>query len=365
MSFGPGHSDTEEAGEGSTVITPKKPFGRQSIQRNAERKSLRPTRSPELLPLRDSNSDRPSYSKDSLAELKLSTPSTPRDISHHTSEDEEPTQSLDVISKFGVVTSRPAGSVIPTEAEIKEKKDRRARLAQEKEFISLNAEDSDEERRELLLRPREKYAETRLVRDDEDIAEGFDDYVEDGKIALGRKALREEKIRKRREMAELIAEAEGAGDNEEEDDSEAERNEAYEATQTRAGTYGQRRVESEHQYSRTPPKITPVPDLNAVLDRIKDELRAMQDAKAFKLHKLEELKVERKEIAEREVWIQAQLKEVGERYEKLKVEAGMTDADLNGGSKEIQSGRDLIAQRGLESYGSTPIAMSEVNSDEG
>jgi hypothetical protein len=364
MSFGPGETDDGEDGETSAVMTPRKPLGRQAIERNAERKTLRPAMSSEQLSFRAGNEDRPSYSKDFLAELKQSTPSTPKDVSSQQAiEDEEPVRSLDMITKFGsTATSRVADSVIPTQAEIKEKKERRARLAQEKEFISLNASDSEEERRELLLRPKEKYTETRLVREDEDLAEGFDDYVEDGKIALGRKAEREERRAKRKEMEEMIAQAEGVDDEAEEDDSEAERNEAYEAAQTRAGTYGQSRGH-EQQRPRTPPKITAVPELGSVLARMREGLQGMRDAKAAKIRKLEELRAEKKEIAEREVWIQAQLKEVGERYEKLRVEAGMTDA-VNGGDG-AKAGKKMIEQRGLESYGGTPIAVSEANSNEG
>lgn len=363
LSFGPGESAVGEDDDAGAVVTPKRSLGRQAIERNAERKTLRPAVSSEQLSFRAGNDDRPSYSKDSLAELKLSTPSTPKDgPSLQTSEDEAINKSLDVASKFGSSVSQSANSAIPTAAEIREKKERRARLAQEKEFISLDADDSEDERRELLLRPKEKYAETRLVREDEDLAEGFDDYVEDGKIALGRKAEREDRRRKRKEMEELIAEAEDAGEGDADDDSEVERNEAYEAAQTRAGTYGQKRTEDEHQRPRTPPKITLVPDLNSVLTRMREGLQAMQDSKAAKTRKLEELAAEKKEIAEREVWIQAQLKEVGERYEKLRMEAGMAAGAVNG---EARTGETLMAQRGLESYGSTPRAVSEANSEEG
>jgi hypothetical protein len=351
LSFGPGGGteETGEGGEGSGVATPRKSLGRQVAERNAERKTLRPAVSSEQLSFRAGNEDRPSYSKDSLAELKLSTPSTPKDVSsRQTSEDEETIQSLDLTSKFGATASRSTASAIPTQAEITEKKERRARLAAqqdsnpdatEKEFISLNASDSDEERREreLLIRPKEKYAETRLVREDEDLAEGFDEYVEDGKIALGRKAEREERRRKRREMEELIKEAEAQDGEEDENDSEVERNEAYEAAQTRAGTYGTHRP-VEQDRPRTPPKITPVPDLNTVLARMRTGLQEMRDVKAAKERRLQELAAEKKDIKEREVWIQAQLKEVGERYEKLRVEAGMTGVE-----------------RGLETFGGTPV----------
>ena len=38
-----------------------------------------------------------------------------------------------------------------------------------------------------MLRTKEKYPETRLVAEDEVVAEGFDQFVEDPRIALGKK----------------------------------------------------------------------------------------------------------------------------------------------------------------------------------
>jgi hypothetical protein len=243
-------------------------------------------------------------------------------------------------------------SAIPSATEIKEKKERRARLAKEQEYISMHPSDSEEERMELLLRPKEKYPETRLVREDEDILEGFDDFVEDGRIALGRKAEREEKRKKREEMKAMILDAEGAGSDAShasEDDSEAERNEAYEAAQTRAGTYGSKRGDGDGiKRPKTPPRITAVPELGAVLLKLKQGLAEMEQAKQAKIRKLEELRAEKKDISEREVWIQGQLKETGERYEQLRIEAEAAGAPTNGAEK--------APERGLESLGTTPLA---------
>jgi hypothetical protein len=278
-------------------------------------------------------------------------------------------KSLDLASKFGATSlSRTTSAAhIPTQTEIAEKKERRARLAKEKEFISLNPDDSDEERRELLLRPKEKYAETKLVREDEDVLEGFEQYVDDTKLALGRKAEREQKRKKRQEMEELIQQAEGGDDEEDGDnDSEAERNEAYEAAQTRAGTYGasHHTAADDREHPRTPPKITPIPDLTSVLARMRTSLQEMRDAKAAKERRLEELKAEKVEMKEREVWIQSQLREVGERYEKLRVEAGMTGG-VNGADGG-RNGQGLIMERGLESFGNTPVpGTPRMGSDEG
>ena len=103
---------------------------------------------------------------------------------------------------------REHNSAIPTDAEIREKKERRARLAKEQDFISLDndggntvIEDVDDELNdEKILLPYAQRAssskeETRLVRDNEDIAEGFDELVSDGRVALGKKVEREQKQR--------------------------------------------------------------------------------------------------------------------------------------------------------------------------
>lgn len=324
---------------------------------------MRTSLSWEQLPFRAGVSEgRPSYNKDYLDELRNSTPSKPTnaDISL-TAEDDESGKAIDITSKFGPLAplTPETSSIIPTEAEIREKKERRARLAKEQDFLSLDAEASDEESNsELTLRPKEKWPETRLVPDDEDIAEGFDAYVDDGKISLGRKAEREQERKRRAEMADLIAEAQGGGPDDESNDSDAERNAAYEAAQTRAGTYGSRdRAGEKMQRSRTPPRITPLPGLGAVVQRLRTALREMEEARAAKVRKLEGLRAEKKEIAEREVWIQAQLRETGERYEKLRVEAGLGGGTpgLNGVDGLGEGGKTVV-NRGLESFGTTPVA---------
>lgn len=378
LSFGPGETDAAggDAAGGPAIFTPKKSnLSRLALDNNADRKSLRKSLPPEQMPFRAGISeDRPSYSKDHLAELRNSTPSTPKDPKlAAASEDDESSRALDIASKFGLLASLKAddSSVIPTEAEIKEKKERRARLAkQQQNFISLSgdedegfASDDSESRNEISLRPKDKYPESRLVREDEDIAEGFDDFVEDGKISLGRKAEREAEKKRRAEMAELIAEAENASSDNASDDSEAERNAAYEAAQTRAGAYGSKDLNAvETRGLRTPPRITPLPELSAVVDRLNASLKSIGDAKAKKVKRMEELRMEKVEVAEREAWIQTQLKETGERYEKLRVEAGLgagAVTPLNG-----NDGAKIMVNRGLESLGATPITTRSDVSDE-
>lgn len=310
----------EDDDSGTAVFTPKKSnLSRQAVEKNALRKALASSISSEHLPIRQSD-DRPSYSIDHLNELRSSTPSTPKDLKSLPDTENTAGKALDLASKFGSSLAVYQDSAIPTDAEIKEKKERRARLAKE-EYIRLSDEDNDSN--EISLLPRKQNSNTRLVRDDEDIAEGFDEFVEDGQIAVGRKAEREQKRRQKAEIRDLINEAEGSSENES-DDSEAERRAAYEVAQTRAGMDGvQKGGQAADRYPprpRTPPKITPLPNLNACRERLRDALSGIQYARTQKVRRMEELQREKADIAAREVEIQELLREAGDRYEKLRNE---------------------------------------------
>lgn len=291
---------------------------------------------------RDDEDDRPSYSRDYLQELKQSTPSTPKDLASlsTTSTDVEdldsnPGQALDIASKFGANLARyKPPTAIPNNAEIKEKKERRARLAKEQEFISLDDEDDDDDDLDenvtrddagrLILKPKEKYAETRLVREDEDMLEGFDDFTTDGKINFGRKAEKEAAQRRKVEMASLIADAEGQSEESAEDDSDAERNAAFEVAQTRHGTYASRDTQGEESARpQTPPRVVPLPQLDAVVERLRKRLQEMQTTRMGKMKEMQALRDEKANIGEEEVRVQAALKETGEKYQKLREELSL------------------------------------------
>ena len=360
LSFGPGGATNADDGEANTseVFTPKKSnLSRRAIEKNALRKSIGQPLPLERLPIHTGDSeDRPSYSTDYLTELRNSTPSTPRDLKS-LSDAEDADVQLDLASKFPIQHTIPTSS-IPTEAEIREKKERRARLAQEQEFIGLGNSDHDEN--EISLRPRPKYAETRLAPDDEDVAEGFDALVSDGNLSLGKKAEKEAKRRKRLEMEELIQEAEGGSSSEEDADSdeeeEAERKAAYDLAQTRAGTYGSAlplREEGPEQM-RIPSKITPLPTLKGVLERLQGVLQGLEEEKGKRTKRIKELRKEKVEIITREAEVQRLLKEMGDRYETLRVEAGIgadTAASANGDT--------AATHRGLETFGHSPLAAME------
>jgi hypothetical protein len=371
LSFGPSEvasGDGEECGD--ETFTPKKSsLSRQAIEKNAVRKSLAHSMSSERLPTRPTGTeDRPSYSKDYLSELRSSTPSTPKDL-HSLSEVEDNSDKdpLDIAGKFGTRGSTPDDPHIPSAAEIREKKERRARLAKEQEYMSLDG--SDDENMDVSLLPRKLKPETRLVREDDDIAEGFDEFVEDGRISLGKKAEKEERRRRRAEIAELINEAEGHSSGVS-DDSEAEDRAAFDEAQTQAGKYSTSTAERHQSPTgpKTPPKITPLPLLTASLERLQATLCSMEEARKRMVKRMEDLMHEKEEVANREVEIQRLLKEAGERYEQVRAEAGMgggTDTPVTAEDGQIGLGSRIIVHRGLESFGNTPLRKPTAEDDWG
>ena len=371
MSFGPeGTSMTEDNDEegGSVVITPKKTsLGRQAVEKNALRKSLAASISSDFLQSRQT-ADRPSYSADHLYELKTSTPSTPKVLRSQSDVENQESKTLDLATKFGSdLIVQDSTSAIPTDAEIREKKQRRARLAKEQDFISLDDDDnagageddqSSNDERSILPYAQHnpsKKEETRLVRDDEDIAEGFDDFVSDGRIALGKKAEREQKRRHEVEIRNMIEQAEGGGsDDSSEDDSEVERTAAYEAAQTRKGMDGLHRNDEgvRPRRPRTPPKITPLPTLNGCLERLKSQLAAKQYSLRNKEKRLEEIEKEKGDIKTRQEEVQQLLEETGDRYEKLRVESASEGSSTNGmGTVGAMVAVEGMVNRRLEGFG--------------
>lgn len=339
---------TEDGDEASEVITPKRPgLGRRVLEKNTFQRSSRLSGSFDHLPFRvGQDQDRPSYGEEYLKELRDSTPSTPRNINSLQSERDESDKVVDVAAKFGEIEKTSTPTVIPSEAEIREKKERRARLAREQEYISLNGSDAED----YVPLGGKKVNNTRLVRDDEDFAEGFDEYVEDGGLSLGRKAELERQRRQREEMRELIEEAENTS---EEDESDVERKAAYEAAQTRAAIGGDR---GDLSRPRTPPKVTSLPHLAYVLERLRASLAEMENSKKLLVNRMEELRKEKADIAAREVEIQTLIKEAGEKYEKLRIEAGLAPGESG------LPGDATPNDRGLESLG-TSVPVSRADSD--
>jgi len=421
-SFTPSGQDGDEEDDAPPTI--RKPnLARQALERNAA----------ERLPIRAGISEgRPSYSADYLAELKSSQPSTPRDQSVPRGDpmDEDLDTALDIASKFGPnastslihPASAPTPSLIPTDAEIREKKDRRRRLAaeqksgqEEEDFISLDSPgfvgsrrrpaasdsdaNSDEERTprrtHSLIIPAEhfdpdasKYPETRLVRDDEDMAEGFDAFVEDaGKVSLSRAGLRTQEQTRRKELSAQIRAAQtitgggasassdaAAADDAAEssvDEDEAARLRAYDAAQTRAGTYGERSTgvrsaerERESSLQRRlahQARVTPVPDLKGVLGRWREMVGAKEAEVGAARARLDVVRMEKEEVRGDEARVVVLLKEAGERFEKLRGSLAGKVAGEDGGADREERGLESLGT----SRGATPVrAMDDGGGEE-
>ncbi|KAG8527139.1 uncharacterized protein KY384_008568 [Bacidia gigantensis] len=376
MSFGPDTKATEDDEESSTtVFKPKKSnLSRQAIERNATIKPSRPSLLSEQLQVRASE-DRPRYSSHMLNELKASTPSTPKDLRSVSDDPISGNKELDLATKFGSEMALHQGSAIPTDVEIKEKKERRARLAKEQEFISLDSdgepgdadgqdpssdESSNEETSMLPYAGPQRLKEppSRLVQDEDEIGEGFDDFVSDGRFALGKKAEREARKRRKDEMKAMIEDAEGTGSSSEEDDSEVERRAAYEAAQTRKGMDGLRKPEEvvKPRRPRTPPKITPLPTVNGILEGLKERKQATEYRTRLQRERLEIVQKELQDIEIRKEEVQRLMSEASGRFEKMKAEVDAEKAPGEGADLALVERSSLgvgigAATRGLETIG--------------
>lgn len=341
-----GGDDGEEAASQDEISkTPKRaPLGLRAMENSVARRGMLrgglPTR------LSRDDDDRPRYSKEYLDELQSSTPNTPHDILtlHATDMDEMELDASELegalIIESPVPSPKPAAH-IPSEAEIREKKERRARLAQEQGFLSVEEDESED-------RSGTKKSDARLQREDEDLGEGFDEYVEDGGLSLGRRAARERRKRERQQMAELISAAEGHS-TDSSSDGDAERRIAYESAQTRAGLDGLKKADAKpaDDLWRVPTKITPLPNLTECLAKLQATLRSMEEDLKAKSARVEQLRREKEEIDAREGEVQALLDSAGRKYQEA----------MGGGNTEAGATTQAnvtLAERGLESLGATP-----------
>lgn len=375
MSFGPSGTsmnDDEDDSSSSAVFTPKKSnLSRQAIEKNALRKSLNPSIPSDRIPPRNED-DRPSYSVDILNELKASTPSTPKDMRSQSDVAQSEGKELDLAVKFGSDLAIQLDAAIPTDAEVKEKKERRARLAKEREFISLDSDGEPEDggrdesesdassNNETSILPyagprRAKEAPSRLAQDDDEVGEGFDDFVSDGRMALGKKAEREQRRQQKAKMKTMIEDAEHSDDSSE-DESEIERRAAYEAAQTKKGMDGLKKQEegARPRRPRTPPKITPLPTLGGVLERLRERRQGREYERKIQDARLDAVRKELADIEVRKVEVQRLMTEAGERFERLRaeVEAEKGGAEVTDLVVSERPGLGMgSGMRGLESLG--------------
>ncbi|KAK3180861.1 hypothetical protein K4F52_007819 [Lecanicillium sp. MT-2017a] len=359
--------DNEELG-GSTATAKASSLGQRALENSAFKRGMAmrglPTRSPEQ------EDDRPRYSKEYLDELQSSTPTTPLDTSSIPTDpademelDESELDGALIVDSpgAGAPTTTPKTQIL-TDAEIRERKERRARLAQERDFLSVEDDDNN-----LDNLGRKKKDETRLVAEDEELGEGFDDYVEDGGVSLGKRAEKERRKRDRAKMAELISAAEGHS-SDSSSDSDAERRIAYEASQTRAGMDGLKKAPREDpakELLQIPAKITPLPSMAECLARLQATLAGMESELKSKSDEVERLNKEKADVAAREVEVQALLDETGKKYQQAMGRG--EDSNALSGAEAAAAAAGLPAEfageRGLESLGTTPSRPVDVEQD--
>jgi hypothetical protein len=389
LSFGPGEAAADaEDGAATKPFTPKKPLGQRLLETNALRKSASLQNLAGNLPMRfGGQDDGPRYSKEYLEELQSSTPNTPQNLASLQIHDDGDEMELDQSELEGALvvqstdvaappTASTAATHILTEAEIRERKERRARLAHESDFISLDDGSDDEPAQagRVTVNFPKKKPDSRLIAEDEDLGEGYDEFVSDGGLALGKKAERDATRRHRQEMAELIQAAEGGSDAES-DDSEAERRAAYEAAQRRAGMDGlQRPRDEDHDMDGAVaadaiPRMKPLPKLGEVLQRMREIVQGLEDEVTQKRARIGGLEKEKEEILAREKEVQEILNQAGAKYQAVVASAGGNVGDV---AKMVSqsplrplppgiAGDLPPVERGLESFGATPTRREDVD----
>ncbi|KAM3509250.1 hypothetical protein MY10362_000690 [Beauveria mimosiformis] len=351
LSFGLGAND-----EGNDTIllektSKKSTLGQRVVENIAVKRGIAmrgfPTRTSE------DDDDRPRYSKEYLDELQSSTPTTPIDsASIPTDGDEMELDASELEGAMVVDSPAPAPPTtniqVLTDAEIQERKERRARLAQEQDFLSV--EDDDDVRRA------KKKEDTRLATDEDQMGEGFDNFVEDGGVSLGKRAEKQRRKQDRAKMAELINAAEGHS-SDSSSDSEAERRIAYETSQTRSGMDGLKRPRRDpaRDLLQMPPKMTPLPSLAECVARLQTTLGGMEAQIQLKSAAVAQMRSERQSIAAREREVQALLDETGKKYQ----EAMGKTAELGGSQGPLATTKSSVddafaGDRGPESSGTSP-----------
>lgn len=388
LSFGASENTTGDDDDtaSSKPFTPKKSLGKRALENNALRKSASLQNLTGNLPMRfGGEEERPRYSKEYLEELQSSTPNTPQNLASLMIHDDGDEMDLDqaeldgalVVQQTNIAVRETAPSTTPhilSEVEIRERKERRARLANEAEYISLEGDSDDETGqggRMTVHFPQTKKKESRLIAEDEDLGEGYDEFVQDESLALGKKAEREAARRHRQEMAELIQAAEDGSDAES-DDSEAERRAAYEAAQRRAGMDGLQRQDHDLDMETAAgpdaiPRMKPLPRLNEVMQRMRDIVQGLEDEVTRKRSTIEGLEKEKEEILAREKEVQEILNQAGIKYQAAVASAGGPVGDVarmvtQSPLRTLPPGiaGDLPAERGLESFGTTPTRRDDV-----
>lgn len=261
----------------------------------------------------------PSYDPEHLWELRQSTPTTPKGLTIPCRSSSIENAIVDIEAGVGQLAKICSQVRIPTEAEIREKKERRARLGNKNEYISLDPDVEDD------LTPHSKLA-LPLVSDNEEFTEDLESFVEDGALSLGKVSKQKELWKRRSEIKDFIDQAEL---NLEENESDHDRGVLYEELQIRAGMEGVRVNGRLYSQSAAPLRLTPIPKLDSALCRLRNSLVSLDQSKQQLIHRLEELQNERSEISQREEEIKTLLRDAGDSYQRLRQEIwpGVTTQD--------------------------------------
>lgn len=417
MSFNPGDDEGEDGREGrhpslggeetqrdpSTLSSRTSRLGLSSAAQSMQNRAVK-TRDTTVDGSEGQNHDRPTYSKAYLDELRNSTPSTPRELSSRNSpgldlastETGTGNNTLDLASKFGP-SALSSSSRIPTAAEIREKKERRARLAKEQlanasstsrnndneDFIPLEAYDSDGEFKPRAMQVGSYLAparetDTRLVHDDEDIVEGFDSFVDDpGRVTLSKKALKAQSKLDREAIRSMIDEAEGSDDSDgssaaggSDDDSDYARHQAYEAAQTHRGMDGLTGHAAHTRIAarpRQPRETTAIPKLGAGLARLREMASRLEYERARIEKRRADIRRERAGIVESQIHIQTSLEEAGKELERVTLQQHQRQQELHsreaGASNVLDSGPSHLRtpNENAMGLGTGPISISSTN----
>ncbi|KUI70561.1 hypothetical protein VM1G_06548 [Cytospora mali] len=382
LSFGA----TEDSGAGAQDTQPFTPKKTASLtQRATENNALRSSLSSRKLPTRSFGPEQEatSYSREYLEELQSSTPNTPQNIASLRIHDGDgdgvgpavDTDAMDIDpselegavvvpqADLSVSTFGPAGHILSA-TEIREKKERRARLAKEGDAY----EEDDEDGNYISLSSKKKEKEsTRLIAEDEDLGEGYDDFVEDARLELGKRGEKEARRRQRREMEELINAAEAVSEDEDED-SDAERKAAYEAAQTRAAM-GVRFDDGGNDGKAAGtglviPRMKALPELGESLARMRGLVEGMEAQVAAKRKRIENLEKEKQEILEEEKKVQEVLNQEGLKYQAaLGIKKEDVDPLKLAAESPLRTSSIPSAGRGLESFGTTPVRKQDMDEE--
>lgn len=260
-----------------------------------------------------STSRGPTYDQTYLNQLKASTP-TSRPRLADDAYDADTSMNIDVsLNDMDVDIDDSASFNLPSESSIKVAKEKRERLrktqaAGEEDFISLSLTRRADE-------PPGPHPESRLVREEDELGEGEDEFAEytsaQERIALGKKSKKLEASKRRDNMKEMIADAE------EEDEETME----WEQEQLRRGGHqtpepsAPSKVKEAYKpapsnfcsilhrpgsYKVPVPLATPLPTLNTALSRLTQQFTQLTTSHAQNTAALETLAQERDEIDTRE-----------------------------------------------------------------